>query len=211
MVLVLRGSAWLVEMFGPSRTPDGLALQPFQHGYLGMRNELVVTGASTGLSERVVLAVVLAVGASFLVALFFALMARASRRPAGRTGLWITRLALAVTLVWSLYAAFYLPVKEARISEGSLVVNERCSLAGDLPLPLNKREKHYTRQQVEQIRAEEHPAVNGCDGSVVLKLVPTGQEQVEQIAAMEEVCPGERLDGLHTGSEASALLERELR
>lgn len=211
VVLVLRLVAWLADVFGPQPTPDGLVLQPFQHGYLGMRDELVVTGASMDLSERVVLAVVLAVGASFLVALLFTLVARARGRHAGRPGRWASRSALLITLAWSLYAAFCLPVKTSRITDGHLVVSERRALLGDIPLPFTLKEQHYTRQDIEQVRAEEHPPIKGCDGSVVLELVIAVQAQVEQIAAVGDVCPEERMDHLHTGSEASALLERELR
>lgn len=211
VVVVLRLLAWLAEVFGPQPTPDGLVLQPFQHGYLGMRDELVVTGASMDLSERVVLAVVLAVGASFLVALLLTLVARARGSHAGRPGRWAARTALLITLAWTLFTAFCLPIKASRITDGQLVVSERRPLLGDIPLPFKLKERHFSRQDIEQIRAEEHPAVKGCDGSVVLELVIHASGAVEQISAVGDVCPKQRMDRLHSGSDASALLERELR
>lgn len=209
VVLMVRGAAWLFDAFGPKLSPDGLAMRLFQHGYVGQRGELIVSDTSSGLSERMVLAVVLAVGVAFLLAFIFATIARARQGHAGRLGLWITRLALLITLAWSLYAAMDLPLKEARITDGSLQFLERRSIIGDIPWPFTTTERLLPRDSVERVEIVEHAPIKGCDGMVELDVVTsTGSER---ISCLNGICEEERMDRLRAGSAASALLDRELR
>lgn len=207
LVAAVRGLAWAVEALGPAYGPEGLTLRPFQQGYLGYRNELAVVGTTAGLSERMVLASVASVVVAVVVAAGCALLLR-NRRTAG---MWITRGALAATLAWALYAALLLPLRESRIEDGVLVITQRRHLVGDVPLPFTAHETRYARPGVARIHVREAVPVRGCDGRVLLELFPAGQEQGIPLAAEAGVCPDERLARLRNGSEAAALLERELR
>jgi hypothetical protein len=209
IVLVLRGAAWLFDAFGPKLSEDGLAIHRFQHGYLGLRGELAVSDATSGLSERMVLAVVLAVGMAFLLAFIFAAIARARRHGATRLGMWITRSVLLITLVWSLYAAMDLPLKETRIRKGTMQVLERRPIVGDIPWPFSTTERLLHRDSVQRVETVELAPVKGCDGMVELNVVSsTGSECISRLNG---ICAEERMNALRAGSDASALLDRELR
>jgi hypothetical protein len=211
LVLFLRGLAWAMDAFGPGLTPDGQVLRPFQHGYAGMRNQLVVTGGFSGLTERMVLAVVVSVGATFLVAFAINLGARALRRSAGLPGRWATRLTLVATLSWTLYAALYLPVTEAVVHNGSLEIYVRHRLVGEIPWPGTKQATRSVHADDAQVLVRERPPTKGCDGAVEIILLTAGQERGDPIAIDEGICAPERLERLHRGSEAAALLQREMR
>ncbi|MEO8733841.1 MAG: hypothetical protein ABI373_05885 [Flavobacteriales bacterium] len=208
IVLLIRGAAWLFEVLGPKLSPDGLAIRLFQHGYVGLNGELAVSDTSSGLSERMVLAVVLAVGVAFLLAFVFATIARARHRRAGRLGMWITRLALLTTLVWSLYAALDLPLKETRIRNSTMQVLDRRPIVGDIPWPFATKERSLHRDSIQRIETVEHAPVHGCDGVVEVDVVFAGGR--ERISRLTGICPEERMDRLRAGSDASALLDREL-
>jgi len=209
VVLLVRGAAWLFDAFGPKLSPDGMALRLFQHGYVGLRGELAVSDASSGLSERMVLAVVLAVGVAFILAFIFATIARARHQRAGRLGLWITRSALLITLAWSLYAAMELPLKETRIRNGSMQVLDRKRIVSDIPWPFTTSERLLQRDSVQRVEVIEHAPVKGCDGTVELDIVSSmGRERISRING---ICPEGRMEALRAGSDASALLDRELR
>lgn len=210
-VLALRGLAWVADALGPALTPDGAVLRPFQHGYWGMRNQLVVTSASSGLTERLVLAVVLAVGAAFATALIVTAAARARGRRGGRWGAWCTRIVLLTTLAWTLVAAFHIPATEARIDNGILEVRQWRRLAGDIPLPFTREKRRWARDAVGMIKAEERAQADGRSWIVVLELEATGGAANVPLARSAGIMAGERLDALRDGSAAAALLERELR
>jgi hypothetical protein len=209
IVLVVRGAAWLFDAFGPALSPDGLSVHLFQHGYIGLRGELAVSDTSSGLSERMMLAVVLAVGVAFLLAFIFATIARARHRRSGRLAPWITRSALLITLVWSLYAAMALPLKETRIRRGTLQVLHRRPVVGDIPWPFTTTERSLHRDSVDRVETVEHAPAKGCDGMMELDLVTLNGR--ERISSLNGICKEERMDALRAGSEASALLDRELR
>lgn len=209
LVLIVRGAAWLFDAFGPQLSEDGLAIHRFQHGYPGLRGELAVSDTTSGLSERMMLAVVLAVGAAFLLAFILAIMARIRRHGATRFGMWLTRLTLLTTLTWSLYAALDLPLKETRIRQGTLQVLDRRPILGDIPWPFTTSERVLHRDSVQRVETVEQAPVKGCDGAVELDLVSAmGRERISRLTG---ICPEGRMDALRAGSEASALLDRELR
>lgn len=208
IVLIVRGAAWLFETFGPKLSEDGLAIRLFQHGYVGLNGELAISDASSTLTERMVLAVVLAVGVSFVLAFLFVTIARARHRRAGRLGVWITRAALVITLAWSLYAAMDLPLKETRIWNGSMQVIKRKPIIGDIPWPFTATERLLLRDSVERVEAVEHAPVTGCDGTIeVVVVFAAGRERLAHVTG---ICPEERMDRLKASSDASALLDREL-
>lgn len=207
IVGALRVLAWAVELFGPDRTPEGEVLRPFQQGYWGLRDELAVVGTSAGLSERMVLAVVCAVCATVVVAILCALLLR--KRP--DVGAWVARSVLLATLGWSVFAALLVPVRETRVANGGLVMVQRQALAGAIPLPFTAKYTSYTRHEVAGILVREVAPQQGCDGRVLLELFIQADGQAEPIAVEANICAAERLDRMRNGSEAAALLERELR
>lgn len=207
VVCAVRGLAWALEVFGPAPTPTGAVLRPFQHGYWGMRNELAVVSSTAGLSERMVLAVVCAVGASVAMAL----AAAAFLRKWPCAGIWLARTTLVLVLAWALYAALMLPMKESRIVDGMLVVTTRRSIVGDIPAPFSARQQRCSRSRIARIQVKEVPPVQGCDGRILLEKVVHEGKPPEAMAAEIGVCPEQRLARLRNGSEAAALLERELR
>lgn len=211
IVLVLRALAWALDAFGPALTEDGALLRPFQCGYMGMRNKLATADAVMGLSGRVVLAVVLAVGAAAAVAFLLTAMGRLSGKRTTRAGALVTRAVLLASLAWGLFGAFFLPLKETRIVDGTMVVRQRAKLVGDLPLPFSLKVSRWSRADIAQITAVETAPVHGCDGSVVLWVNGTDQALKERIGGLAGICPENRMEPLRRASEASALLERELR
>ena len=97
VVILLKGIAFITDQLGPTLTPDQAALRYFQQGYPLLRGELAMVATPTGLTERLVLAIVLAVGVAFALALVFVIIATARRRgaaPAQRAGLLVTRTGL---------------------------------------------------------------------------------------------------------------------
>ncbi len=207
LVAAVRALAWAVDALGPAYGREGAVLRPFQQGYLGYRNELAVVGTTAGLSERMVLATVVAVGVAVAVAALCSLLLRNRRA----TGVWITRSALTATFAWAMYAALMLPLQESRIEDGVLVITQRRHLVGDVPLPFTTEETRYARRDVGRIHVREAAPMRGCDGKVLLDLFPAGREQGIPLATEAGVCPDERLTRMRNGSEAAALLERELR
>lgn len=210
IVLVLRAVAWAVDAFGPALTEDGALLRPFQCGYMGMRNQMAVADAAMGLSARVVLAVVLAVGAAVVSAILFSALGRLFGKRTVHVGGLVTRTVLFTCLAWGLYGAFYLPLKETRIVDGTMEVRERARLVGDLPLPFTCRETTLSRNDIAQVTAMEVSPRSGCDGTVVLLVEGMDKSIEERIAGLDGVCPEKRMDMLRRASEAAALMEREM-
>ena len=209
VVILLKGVAFITDRLGPTLTPDQLALRPFQQGYPLLRGELVMVSTSTGLTERLILAIVLSVGITFLWAFLLAATTRALGKRTGRTGMFATRAVLLVTLGWSIWAAFLLPIKETRITAGKLILNERQAAVGDIPWPFTLHQVTYTGHDVLRMEAgSRHPELH-CDGMAWVDAVTTeGQERVGTVAG---VCAADEMKMLHTASDAAAIMERELR
>jgi hypothetical protein len=208
VVLVLRSMAFLTDALGPALSPDERMLRAFQQGYPALRGELAVVGTSAGLSERVVLAVVLAVAVAFLIAFLFATVIRSNSRSARWIKVWTTRFSLLVVLCWSLWGAFFLPVKETRVIDGGLLITRRKAIVGDIPWPFSVHEHRWARPEVLRVEVVDHGPVKGCDGDIGLDLITA--EGRERIAHVEGVCRDGQLDRLRAGSEAAALIDREL-
>jgi hypothetical protein len=211
VVVALRAVAWVLDAVGPGYTADGAALQPFQHGYWGMRNQLAVAGGTAELNERLIMAVVAGVGAAFVTAFLFLVITRARGRSGGRTAILTTRTVLVVAMGWCLYAALCLPPREVRLDEGRLVETVRPSIAGILPLPFGWKSRTWARPDVDRITAREQRTEGENTGSVVLELFKAGGKTPEVIAMHRGIKEAGRMEALRGASEASALLERELR
>lgn len=211
IVLTIRGLAWVAGAMGPASTEDGAVLQVFQRGYLGMHNQLAVADASMGLTGRIILALVMAVGASFATALLLTFAGHLRGGRSFRAGSMVTRMVLLAFLGWGVFAACYVPISESRVIDGTLVVYARSRLIGDIPLPFSTREVRRTRGDVAQVFARETPPTEGCNGSVALSVRLNGEDRAERIAGMDGTCPEQRMDRLRQASGAAALLERELR
>ena len=209
VVILLKGVAFITDRVGPTLSPDQLALRPFQQGYPLLRGELVTVSTSTGLTERLVLAVVLSVGITFVRAFLRAAITRALGKRAGRTGMFVTRAVLLVTFSWSTWAAFLLPLKETRITAGELILNERHSAVGDIPWPFTFHQVVVPGHDVLRLEAGDRHPEKGCDGSVWVDLVTT--EGHQRVATVAEVCAADEMRMLHTASDAAAIMERELR
>lgn len=209
VVILLKGIAFITDRLGPALAPDQLALRPFQQGYPLLRGELATVGTSTGLTERLVMAVVLSVGITFLWAFLLAATTRSFGRRTGRAGMFITRAVLLVTLGWSIWAAFLLPVKETRIAAGKLILSERHSAIGDIPWPFTLHQVAIPGHDVLRIEAGNQHPEKGCDGMAWIDAVTKqGQQRVGTVAG---VCASDEMNLLHTASDAAAALERELR
>lgn len=83
VVIALKGIAFITDRLGPALTEDQAALRHFQGGYPLLRGELAIVSTPSGLTERLILAVVLAVGVAFTLALVFVLLGRKRRRAGG--------------------------------------------------------------------------------------------------------------------------------
>lgn len=209
VVSLLKGVAFITDRLGPALTPDQMALRPFQQGYPLLRGELAMVGTTTGLTERLVLAVILSVGITFLWAFLLAATTRSMRKPAGRADMFITRAVLLITLGWSIWAAFLLPVKEARITVGGLVLSERHAAIGDIPWPFTLHQVVVPGPDVLRIEAGSQHPVNGCDGMAwVDAATTTGPQRIGTVAG---VCAASEMTLLHTASDAAAIMERALR
>lgn len=211
IVLALRGLAWAAGAIGPASSEDGAMLQSFQCGYLGMHNQMAVADASMGLTGRIVLAVVLAVGASFATALLLTFAGRLRGGRPFRAGSTVTRMVLVAFLAWGVFAACYVPVSETRVTDGTLVVYTRSRLAGDIPLPFSTREERWGREDIAQVSAGETPPSKGCNGSVALWVHLNRVDRAKRIAGLDGTCPEHRMKRLQQASGAAALMERELR
>lgn len=209
VVILLKGVAFITDRLGPPLTPDQLTLRPFQQGYPMLRGELATVTTTTGLTERLVLAVVLSVGITFLWAFLLAAITRAQGRRTGRAGMFITRAVLIVTLGWSIWAAFLLPVREIRIGTGKLIMSERHSAVGDIPWPFTLHQVVIPGHDVLRLEAGSRSPVKGCDGMAWIDAVTTKGHQ--RIGSIAQVCAADEMKMLHTASDAAAIMERELR
>ena len=212
VVILLKGIAFITDQLGPTLTPDQAALRYFQQGYPLLRGELAMVATPTGLTERLVLAVVLAVGVAFALALVFVIIATARRRgaaPAQRAGLLVTRTALVITLAWSVYAAFLLPIKETRASKGELILQERTSMIGDIPWPFTLRERVLPGSEVLWIEGDSEPPLEGQKGTAWVEVVTTsGAIRSGWVRGFDGKS---EMKLLEASSDAAAALERELR
>ena len=212
VVILLKAIAFITDQLGPTLTPDQAALRYFQQGYPLLRGELAMVATPTGLTERLVLAVVLAVGVAFALALVFVIIATVRRRgaePAQRAGLLVTRMALVITLAWSVYAAFLLPIKETRARKGELIVQERTSMIGDIPWPFTLHERVLPGSEVLWIEGGSEPSLQGQKGTAWVEVVTTsGAIRAGWVRGFDGKS---EMKILEASSDAAAALERELR
>lgn len=209
VVILLKGVVFITDRLGPALSPEQLALRPFQQGYPMLRGELATVSTTMGLTERLILAVVLAVGITFLWAFVLAATSRALGKRTGLAGMLVTRVVLVLTLGWSIWAAFLLPVKEARISDGKLILSERHSAVGDIPWPFTLRQVAIPGPDVIHMEAGDRSPEKGCDGMAWIDAVTKDGRQ--RIGTITDVCVTDEMKLLHTASDAAAIIERELR
>ena len=209
VVLILKGVAFFADKLGPALSPDQAALRPFQQGYPMLRGELATVATGTGLSERLVLAVVFAVGVTFCLAVILALIDTVRRRPRGRAGVLLTRAILLITLSWSVYAAFLLPIREASVENGALVLRVRKVLVGDIPWPGSLMENSLPGHDILRLETgSDHPTASHR-GSTWIDAVTVTERQ--RIALVLGTDADHELEALRDASTAAAYLERELR
>lgn len=212
VVVLLKGVAFITDRLGPTLTPDQAALRYFQQGYPLLRGEIAMVATPTGLTERLVLAVVLAVGVAFALALVFVIIATARRRRAiraARVGLLTTRATLLATLAWSVYAAFLLPIKETRAEKGELIFRERTSMIGDIPWPFTLHEHLLPGSEVLWIEGGSEPPVHGQQGMAWVDVVTTSG--IIRTGWVRGFDGKSEMKLLEASSDAAASLERELR
>lgn len=209
-VLVLKGLALGVDAFGTSALPkdEATVLAPFRQGYL-LGRDITVAGTATGRTERIVLAVVVSIGLSLLLGGIAALTARLFRGRPGRAAVSVARIALVIALGWSLYAALFMPVRQATVTEQGLLLARRQALIGDLPLPFSLHVDTLPHTDIQRLEAVRTPCQAGCDGRLRLELTRTDGRQ-DVLAEESGICPPRELERLRAASEAAALLEREL-
>ncbi len=212
VVVLLKGIAFITDQLGPTLSPELAALRYFQQGYPLLRGEIAVVATPIGLTERLVLAVVLAVGVAFALALLFVIIATARGHRAGgaeRAGLIATRTSLLITLAWSVYAAFLLPIQETRSAKGELILRERTSMIGDIPWPFTLRERLLPSEEVMWIEGGSEPALQGQKGTAWVDVVTTGG--VIRAGWIRGFDGQSEMKLLEASSDAAAALERELR
>lgn len=210
VVLLLKIAGWLFTLLGPRPSEEELAFLPFQQGYLSLHGEQALAATAAGLQERIVLAVVASVFLGFMLAFIFAAVARAKGRPASRTGTLITRAAMTVMLVWSLYAVCFLPLRETHARPGELVIIERTALVGDIPVPFFSHEWRSQRMSIDRMEAGSEPPAQGQDGACWIDIIFTNGVLL-RIGEVRYRTAEEELPLLRAASTASALMERELR
>jgi hypothetical protein len=169
------------------------------------RHAVVATG--TGLSERLMQAVVLAVGLALVVAVVQAVPAWRQRRPPKRGAARITRLVLYGILAWGTASALFLPLRKAAVVEGRMEITERKAAFGQIPWPWPAQQRTLSSMDMEHIEARSLPPRKGCDGQTTLWAM--GRRDSLQIARSTGLCPETELEGLKQASSAAAILERE--
>ncbi len=209
VVILLKSVAFITDRLGPALSPDQLALRPFQQGYPQLRGELVAVSTTTGLTERLILAVVVSVGITFLWTFVLAAITRALGKRTGSAGMFATRAVLVVTLGWSIWAAFLLPIKEARIAEGKLILSERHSAVGDIPWPFTLHKAVFPGRDVLRLEAGSEPPEQGCNGTAWIDAVT--KEGHRRLGAVAGICAADEMELLRAASDAAAIMERELR
>lgn len=208
LVLAVRGLAWAFSRLGPELPPDLAALASFQQDYPLLRGRLAVVSTGVGLSERLMQAVVLAVGLALVVAVVQAVPAWRQRRPPKRGAARITRLVLYGILAWGTAAALFLPLQEAAAVGGRLEISERKAAFGQIPWPWPAQKRTLPAAGLEHIEARAMPSRNGCDGETTLWAMERSDSLL--IARCKGQCPEAELEGLGQASSAAAILEREL-
>lgn len=209
VVVLLKTVAFITDRLGPSLSPEQLALHPFQQGYPMLRGELITVGTSTGLTERLVMAVVFSVGITFLFAFVLTAILRWRSEWLGRTGMLITRAVLLVTLAWSVWSAFLLPIQEAEVASGQLILKERRAAIGDIPWPFTLHEVRIPGHDVVRLEAGSTSPHQECDGADWIDAVTA--EGRHRIGSVNGVCASEEMNELQRASDGAAILERELR
>lgn len=208
VVVLLKGIAFITDRLGPTLTPDQAALRHFQQGYPLLRGDLAIVSTPTGLTERLILAIVLAVGVAFILALAFVIFGN-KRNRTGKVRLLATRTALVVTLAWSVYAAFLLPLEETRAQHGELILRQRTALIGDIPWPFTLRESRLPGADVLWLEGGSAPPVPGQKGTAWVDVVSTsGSHRAGLVRGFDG---RSEMMLLEAASDAAAALERELR
>lgn len=209
-VLVLKGLALGFDAFGTSALPkdEAAVLAPFRQGYL-LGRDITVAGTATGRTERIVLAIVTSIVLSLLLGGIAALVARAFHGRPGLAAVRAARIALVVTLGWSLYAALFVPVQQATVTDRGLLLARHRTVIGDLPLPFSLHMDTVPYTDIQRLEAVRTPCQDGCDGRLRLELTRTDGRQ-DVLAGENGICPPRELERLRAASEAAALLEREL-
>lgn len=207
-VAVVRGAAWALSFLGPTLSPDMALLAELQQGYPALRGHFAVVATDAGLTERLMQAVVLAVGLALVSAVAQAIPAWRQRRLPGRTGTLITRMLLLGAMAWGTYAALFLPLRRSDVVDGRLRIMERPRAFGEIPWPVPATERFLGG--ADQVRLE--PAMTRAHGSrqgEEALLAITAKDTLE-LARRTGIQAEAELKGLRDASAAAAILEREL-
>lgn len=210
VVVALKVAGFLLGLLGPALPAGQAALHPFQQGYPLLRGRVAVVGTAASLHERLILAVVLAVGAAFLHGLLLVILNKVRQPYISRRNMLAMRITLMVVLGWALYAAVFLPLKETRAVQGAVIITERRPLAGDIPWPWGTVQRRIPGQAIGQVQGgSAHPS-RGNNGQAWITLT---QEDgtAERIGQVRGLRPEDELRMLAAASEAAAALEREAR
>ena len=208
VTVAVRVLAWVFSFIGPALTDDQRLLADFQQGYPLLRGEMAVAGSGAGLTERMMQAVVLAVGVALVSALAQAIPAWRQRRPPTWIGTLITRVLLVAVLVWGVFAALFLPLRQAEVQHGELVWITRSKAFGEIPWPVPGTRTVLAANDVQRIEAVRTMTTGPCNGEE--HLVAATAKDTMQLSTRIGICPEEEMRGLRDASATAALLEREL-
>lgn len=208
VVAGVRLLAWAFSFIGPALSPDMETLSAFQQEYPLLRGRFAVVGTGTGLTERMMQAVVLAVGLAVVSAIIQAIPAWKHRRLPGRAGTLFTRGLLIVALAWGTWSALFLPLRRSEVVQGRLLVTERPRAFGEIPWPVAAETQELAASDVSRLESVRTAANVGCDG--LETLVAVTRKDTLELARRAGICPERELQGMREASAAAALLEREL-
>lgn len=208
VTVAIRILAWVFSFIGPALTGDQRLLAGFQQGYPFLRGEMAVVGTTAGLTERMMQAVVLAVGVALVSAFVQAIPAWRERRPPTPTGTLITRVLLVSVLAWGVFTALFLPLRLTEVLPGQLVLTIRPAAFGDIPWPVPGDKVTLSSSQVRQVEAMRQAATGTCNGEERL-LAVTSKDTLE-LSVRAGICTEKELQELRDASAIAAMLEREL-
>ena len=150
----------------------------------------------------------LAVGIALLSALVQAIPAWRERRPPTRIGTLLTRVLLVSVLAWGVFAALFLPLRQADVRSGELVWSVRPKAFGEIPWPVPGTRVAFPGQVVQRVESVRSAATGACNGEE--RLVALAAKDSLELSARKSICPETELRGLRDASAVAALLEREL-
>ncbi len=207
VVLVIRGSAWLLKMMGPRLDEEQVAVGLFQHDYPLLSGEWATVATGAGILERLMLAVVVAVGITFALGVVLVIANKARSPLIGRGGMLAMRATLFVVLAWNTYGVVMLPIKETRPVHDGLLIKERRALVGDIPWPLPATERKIPGAELLRVEAgSDHPGGSKKVSFGLDVVTPAGSERIGQLNAVDHT---RELRTLQLASEAAAAMERE--